>query len=98
MRNLAGAMLVAAAVLAAGCGAFNPPATTPIVSNVVRDPLDVPPPITRRTPRRVHVHLVAREVVGELAHGERFLFWAFGLAGQAPAVPGPLIRVVAGDT
>ena len=57
---------------AAGCGGSSP-GSLPLVPSVARSPLDVPPPITRRAPERVHVHLVAREVVGELAHGERFL-------------------------
>jgi nitrite reductase (NO-forming) len=70
----------------------------PIVANVVRSPLDVPPPITRHTPRRVHVHLVAKEVSAELAPGVRFPFWTYALAGQAAAVPGPMIRALAGDT
>ena len=82
---------------AAGCGGSSP-GSLPLVPSVARSPLDVPPPITRRAPERVHVHLVAREVVGELAHGERFLFWIYALPGQAPAVPGPMIRVLAGDT
>ena len=82
---------------AAGCGGSSP-GSLPLVPSVARSPLDVPPPITRRAPERVHVHLVAREVVGELAHGERFLFWTYALPGRAPAVPGPMIRVLAGDT
>jgi nitrite reductase (NO-forming) len=92
------AALAAGAVLAVGCGASTTAPRTPIVANVARSPLDVPPPITRRTPGRIHVHLVMREVVAELAHGERYLFWTYTLPGQPPAVPGPMIRVMAGDT
>ena len=82
---------------AAGCGGSSP-GSLPLVASVARSPLDVPPPISRRTPERVHVHLVVREVVAELAHGERYLFWTYTLPGQPPAVPGPMIRVIAGDT
>jgi nitrite reductase (NO-forming) len=98
--------LVAVLGLAAGgCGSSSAGTIStalPIIANVAQDPDHVPPPITRWTPRRVHVHLVVREVVAELAYGERYLFWTYALAGHgheaAPAVPGPMIRVMAGDT
>lgn len=72
----------------------------PTFDNVVRDPTDVPPPVTRTAPRHVHVHLVAREVAARLSGGERYVFWTYQLAGRdgRPAVPGPMIRVLAGDT
>jgi nitrite reductase (NO-forming) len=58
---------------------------------------EVPPPITRRTPAVVTVHLTTDEVVGELAEGlgepTRYLFWTFN--GR---VPGPFIRTRVGDT
>jgi nitrite reductase (NO-forming) len=98
VRNLITAALAITALMAAGCGASTTAGTTPIVANVARSPLEVPPPITRRTPERVHVHLIMREVVAELAHGERYLFWTYTLPGRPPAVPGPMIRVMAGDT
>jgi hypothetical protein len=71
---VAAALVTACVLLATGSGspAFTSP--VPVVRHVARNPLDVPPPITRTTPRRVHIHLVAREVVAELAHGTRYLF------------------------
>jgi nitrite reductase (NO-forming) len=91
------ALTALVAAIAAGCGTSRV-ATTPVAPNVARSPLAVPPPITRTTPRRVHVHLVAKEVVAELAHGQRYLFWTYALRGRPAAVPGPMIRVMAGDT
>jgi nitrite reductase (NO-forming) len=90
------AVTVLVATLAAGCGASRVE-TVPAAAEVAQSPLAVPPPIMRTKPRRVHIHLVAKEVVAELAHGERYLFWTYALPGQAPAVPGPMIRVMAGD-
>ncbi|HXF70055.1 MAG TPA: copper-containing nitrite reductase [Thermoflexus sp.] len=60
---------------------------------VVRDPADVPPPIQRTEPTTVEVTLTVREVVAELAPGVTFPFWTFD-----GTVPGPLIRVMEGDT
>lgn len=61
--------------------------------SVAKDPLDVPPPISRTTPATVTVDLVAKEVVAELAPGKSFTFWTFN-----GTVPGPMIRVREGDT
>lgn len=60
---------------------------------VVRDPADVPPPIRRTEPTTVEMTLTVREVVAELAEGVTFPFWTFD-----GTVPGPLIRVMEGDT
>lgn len=60
---------------------------------VVRDPTDVPPPIRRTEPTTVEVTLTVKEVVAELADGVTFPFWTFD-----GTVPGPLIRVMEGDT
>ena len=97
------AAVAAAALVASGCsgtGGDRSIESLPTQANVVRDPTDVPPPIVRRTPRHVHVHLIAKEVVASLASGKRFLFWTYELAGgeRRAAVPGPMIRVMAGDT
>src|SRR5215470_13439431 len=54
---------------------------------------DVPPPITRRDPARVVVHLEVREVTKPISDGVDYTFWTFG--GQ---VPGKFIRVRQGDT
>lgn len=53
----------------------------------------VPPPIHRKEPAKVLVHLEANEYVGTLANGIQYKFWSFN-----GTVPGPMIRVRAGDT
>jgi nitrite reductase (NO-forming) len=53
---------------------------------------NVPPPITRKTPSKVVVHLEVREVIKRLADGVDYVFWTFG--GD---VPGSFIRVREGD-
>jgi len=52
----------------------------------------VPPPITRRHPTKVIVHLETREVTGRLADGVEYTYWTFG-----GSVPGSFIRVREGD-
>ncbi|HYX36710.1 MAG TPA: copper-containing nitrite reductase [Oligoflexus sp.] len=54
---------------------------------------EVPPPLQRRTPAKVIVHLEAKEVVSRLADGVDYTFWTFG--GE---VPGKFIRVREGDS
>ena len=53
----------------------------------------MPPPITRRDPAKVVVHLEVREVTLPISDGVEYTFWTFG--GQ---VPGKFIRVRQGDT
>ena len=65
---------------------------TPAVS-VARDPLDLAPSPQRVEPSTVLVELTAREVIAELADGVKASAWTFN-----GTVPGPLIRVVRGDT
>jgi len=69
------------------------PAKPVDVPNVVRDPQDVPPPITRTEPTTVQIELTVQEVVSELADGTTYSFWTFD-----GTVPGPLLRVMVGDT
>jgi len=52
----------------------------------------VPPPITRKHPAKVVVHLEVTEVTKRLADGVDYTFWTFG--GE---VPGLFIRVREGD-
>jgi nitrite reductase (NO-forming) len=52
----------------------------------------VPPPITRKTPTKVIIHLEVIEKVKRMADGVDYLFWTFG--GD---VPGSFIRVREGD-
>ena len=59
---------------------------------VLTDAPLVPPPITRKEPTKVVVHLEVREVTKRLADGVDYTFWTFG--GQ---VPGKFIRVREGD-
>jgi nitrite reductase (NO-forming) len=54
---------------------------------------NVPPPITRRDPAKVVVHLEIRELTMPISDGVDYTFWTFG--GQ---VPGKFIRVRQGDT
>jgi nitrite reductase (NO-forming) len=63
------------------------------VKHVAKDPRDIPPPITRTEPTTVKVTLIARELTAELADGTSFTFWTFN-----GTVPGPMIRVMQGDT
>lgn len=63
------------------------------VPNVARDPADVPPPITRTEPKTVSVTLTIEEVTAELADGATYSFWTFN-----GTVPGPMLRVMEGDT
>jgi nitrite reductase (NO-forming) len=106
MKRLIVFGVTAAALALAGCGAQptaepTPAAPTPAVAqalaldvpNVVRDPADVPPPITRTEPTTVRVTLTVQELVSELADGTSYSFWTFD-----GTVPGPMIRVMEGDT
>ncbi len=61
--------------------------------NVARDPSVVPAPITRDTPQTVKVTLTVKELTAELADGVQYSFWTFD-----GTVPGPMIRVMEGDT
>jgi nitrite reductase (NO-forming) len=63
--------------------------------DIVRDPTDVPPPITYKSPKLVHVTLTAKEVTGTLdpEANTTYRYWTFD--GK---VPGPMIRVREGDT
>ncbi|MBI1365474.1 MAG: nitrite reductase, copper-containing [Alphaproteobacteria bacterium] len=68
-------------------------ATAQTVSDIVRDPADLPPPIDRRSARQVVVNLETSEVLGQLADGTTYHYWTFN-----KKVPGPFIRVRVGDT
>lgn len=61
--------------------------------SIVRDPTDLPPPISARGPQRVRVDLETVEVTGQLADGATYRYWTFN-----QKVPGPLVRVRVGDT
>ena len=54
---------------------------------------NVPPPIRRTEPATVVVNLEANEWVGPLSDDNNYEFWGFN-----KSVPGPMIRVMVGDT
>lgn len=68
------------------------PAELPVEEAVLASAPQVPPPIKRRTPAKVTVHLEVREVIKQLADGVSYSFWTFG--GD---VPGKFIRIREGD-
>ena len=61
--------------------------------SIVRDPVDPPPPIGGRAPRRVKVELETIEATRNLADGATYRYWTFN-----QKVPGPFVRVRVGDT
>jgi nitrite reductase (NO-forming) len=67
-------------------------ASLPVERAVLTAAPHVPPPITRKYPARVVVHLEVKELVRKLADGVEYTFWTFG--GE---VPGLFIRVREGD-
>lgn len=54
---------------------------------------NVPPPIKRTEPANITVLLEANEWVGDLSDDNKYEFWGFN-----KSVPGPMIRVMQGDT
>jgi nitrite reductase (NO-forming) len=62
-------------------------------ADIVRDPIDLPPPLHSRPAKVVRVDLEAVEVVGRLDNKTTYNYWTFN--GK---VPGPFIRVRVGDT
>jgi nitrite reductase (NO-forming) len=67
-------------------------ADLPVEVAVLVPPPAVPPPIGRRHPAKVIIHLEVREVTKRLADGVEYTFWTFG--GD---VPGRFLRVREGD-
>ena len=54
---------------------------------------NVPPPIKRTEPANIVVNLTADEWTGPLSNDNNYEFWGFN-----KSVPGPMIRVMVGDT
>jgi len=98
-RNVRNAGLISALVLAP-CLAINPGlvSAAETIKAVVTTAPNVPPPITRKEAANVIVELEAHEWVGKLSDDNNYKFWGFGSAGAAGTVPGPMIRVMVGDT
>ncbi len=69
------------------------PALDVDVSNIARDPLDVPGPTERSAPADVHIYMEAVEVVAEIEEGVTFTYWTYN-----GTVPGPMFRARVGDT
>lgn len=69
------------------------PAHSTSVPNVARNPAILPPPITRTEPTTVKITLTTKEVAAQLADGATYDFWTFD-----GTVPGPMLRVMEGDT
>ncbi|OGG79959.1 nitrite reductase, copper-containing [Candidatus Kaiserbacteria bacterium RIFCSPLOWO2_01_FULL_54_13] len=63
------------------------------VSDIARDPTEIPPPIARSEPTTVKIALTTKEVIAEMAPGVYVNYWTFD--GR---VPGPFLRVREGDT
>ena len=68
----------------------NPPTTG---ADVVRDPTDLPAPLSIREAETIRIDLEAVEIEGQLTDGTTFSYWTFN--GK---VPGPFFRVRVGDT
>lgn len=62
-------------------------------ADIRRNPTDLPGPVARREPAHVKVELETVELDGVLADGTTYTYWTFN-----GTVPGPFIRVRAGDT
>ena len=84
-------------VVGTGAGGANslPPIGPEVqpVNDIVRDPSDVPPAITRTTPATVQIWLNATDVNGEIEPGVSYTYWTYN--GK---VPGPFFRVLVNDT
>jgi len=63
------------------------------VSDISRDPIDMPKTVAYAEDGVVKVSLTTKEVIAEMADGTTFNYWTFD-----GTVPGPFIRVQEGDT
>jgi nitrite reductase (NO-forming) len=63
------------------------------VSDIARDPNDVPGTVTYAEDGVVEITTTTKEVIGEMADGVTFNYWTFD-----GTVPGPFMRVRLGDT
>lgn len=107
MKNAGGAMLGGGLLSAFGLPFSQEVNASPVKENIgpsdfsalsfanrlAADPTDIPPPITRKTPKTHEIEMEAKEMIGEIEDGTKFHYMTFG--GQ---VPSPMIRVRQGDT
>lgn len=63
------------------------------VEDIGRDPNEVPAPLTRTENDFVKISMETKEVIGKISDGIYFNYWTFN-----GAVPGPMYRVLEGDT
>lgn len=63
------------------------------VVDIVRDPADLPGPITGKGPQTHKIHFDTTEVTGQLDDGTTYRYWTFN-----NKVPGPFVRIRVGDT
>lgn len=63
------------------------------VSDIARNPEDVPSEVVYNDEGIVEINITAKEVIGEIADGITFNYWTFD-----GTVPGPFLRVKEGDT
>jgi nitrite reductase (NO-forming) len=93
-RNLRNAGLISAFVIAP-CLAIAPGGASAMetIKAVVTAAPNAPPPITRKEAANVIVELEAGEWVGKLSDDNNYKFWGFN-----GTVPGPMVRVMVGDT
>jgi nitrite reductase (NO-forming) len=63
------------------------------VTNIARDPAELPPPIPVRAPTTIRVDLETVELEGRLDDAMTYNYWTFN--GK---VPGPMLRARVGDT
>jgi len=63
------------------------------LTDIGKDPTDIPAPITRKEPQTIKVELETVELEARLDDRTTFRFWTFN-----GTVPGPFVRVRVGDT
>ncbi|GGD37825.1 copper-containing nitrite reductase [Aureimonas glaciei] len=63
------------------------------LTDIGKNPIDIPPPITRKQPETVKVELETVELEARLDGRTTFRYWTFN-----GTVPGPFVRVRVGDT
>lgn len=66
---------------------------TTLTNDIALNPIDLPPPISRREPTTVKVELETVELEARLDSRATFQYWTFN-----GTVPGPFVRVRVGDT
>ena len=63
------------------------------ISDIAKDPSNIPPPLNRNFPKTVKIFLEAKEVISDIAPNVSYHYWTFN-----ETIPGPFLRVREGDT